>query len=114
MFVFGQLASCFAVVLKQINLYFVDTFQGQERTKFVFQGVHETICFGPASQPWDEDEEPINQIVCIGRNLDRAVSIVRMSPTADLHIWPSALLPLQLLRPRLIVRYWLPVYTNMC
>ncbi|KAL4427856.1 hypothetical protein ABPG75_001945 [Micractinium tetrahymenae] len=47
--------------------------QGQERTKFVFQGVHETICFGPAATGWGEDEEPINQIVFIGRDLDRKV-----------------------------------------
>jgi G3E family GTPase len=47
--------------------------QGQERTKFMFQGVHETICFGPAATGWAEDEEPINQIVFIGRSLSRKV-----------------------------------------
>lgn len=47
--------------------------QGQERTKFVFQGVHETICFGPAATGWREDEETVNQIVFIGRDLDRKV-----------------------------------------
>lgn len=45
--------------------------KGQERTKFVFQGVHETICFGPAATGWREDEETVNQIVFIGRDLDR-------------------------------------------
>lgn len=39
----------------------------------MFQGVHETICFGPAATGWQEDEEPINQIVFIGRDLDRKV-----------------------------------------
>lgn len=46
--------------------------KGQDRTKFVFQGVHETICFGPAASGWPEGEEPINQIVFIGRDLNRS------------------------------------------
>lgn len=46
--------------------------KGQEKMKFVFQGVHETICFGPAASGWREGEEPLNQIVFIGRNLPRA------------------------------------------
>lgn len=45
--------------------------KGQPKTKFVFQGVHETICFGPSTNGWNEGEEPINQVVFIGRNLDR-------------------------------------------
>lgn len=45
--------------------------KGQERTKFVFQGVHETICFGPAASGWGEGEKPINQIVFIGRSLPK-------------------------------------------
>lgn len=45
--------------------------KGQPKTKFVFQGVHETICFGPSTSGWSEGEEPINQVVFIGRNLDR-------------------------------------------
>ncbi|GAB4819489.1 hypothetical protein N2152v2_006535 [Parachlorella kessleri] len=45
--------------------------KGQEKTKFMFQGVHETICFGPAASGWADGEEPINQIVFIGRNLNR-------------------------------------------
>ena len=47
--------------------------QGQEATKFVFQGVHETICFGPAATGWHASEAPpLNQIVFIGRHLNRA------------------------------------------
>jgi G3E family GTPase len=37
----------------------------------VFQGVHETICYGPSDKPWGEDEPRINQIVFIGRGLNR-------------------------------------------
>ena len=40
----------------------------------MFQGVHETICFGPAATGWGEGEAPLNQIVFIGRNLARRVS----------------------------------------
>ncbi|KAI7839262.1 hypothetical protein COHA_006960 [Chlorella ohadii] len=45
--------------------------KGQEATKFVFQGVHETICFGPAATGWAAGEAPVNQIVFIGRDLNR-------------------------------------------
>ncbi len=45
--------------------------KGQEGTRFVFQGVHETVCFGPAATGWPADEEVVNKIVFIGRNLDR-------------------------------------------
>ena len=45
--------------------------KGQESTKFVFQGVHETVCFGPTAEGWGENEERLSQIVFIGRNLDR-------------------------------------------
>lgn len=48
--------------------------QGYGNKKFVFQGVHETICYGPADKPWAEGEQPMNQIVFIGRGLDRKVS----------------------------------------
>jgi G3E family GTPase len=37
----------------------------------VFQGVHETICYGPGERPWAEDEPRVNHIVFIGRGLDR-------------------------------------------
>ena len=39
--------------------------------KFVFQGVHETICYGPADKPWAEGEARVNQIVFVGRGLCR-------------------------------------------
>ena len=47
--------------------------QGYGNKKFVFQGVHETICYGPADKPWGADEPQVNQIVFIGRGLDRKV-----------------------------------------
>mmetsp|Transcript_18050 Transcript_18050/g.23438 ORF Transcript_18050/g.23438 Transcript_18050/m.23438 type:complete len:81 (-) Transcript_18050:246-488(-) len=47
------------------------SFEGQGTTKFVFQGVHETINFGPAAKPWGDDEERVSKIVFIGRNLNR-------------------------------------------
>jgi G3E family GTPase len=48
------------------------SFHGQGETKFVFQGVHEQINFGPAAQPWKAGEEKINKFVFIGKALDRA------------------------------------------
>lgn len=45
--------------------------QGYGNQRFVFQGVHETICYGPSDKPWGETEPRINQIVFIGRKLDR-------------------------------------------
>uniref|UniRef100_A0A7S2RIA0 CobW C-terminal domain-containing protein n=1 Tax=Eucampia antarctica TaxID=49252 RepID=A0A7S2RIA0_9STRA len=47
------------------------SFHGQGDTKFVFQGVHEQINFGPADKPWKEGEERINKFVFIGKNLNR-------------------------------------------
>lgn len=47
-------------------------FHGQGDTKFVFQGVHEQINFGPAKEPWKAGEERLNKFVFIGRGLDRA------------------------------------------
>lgn len=44
---------------------------GYGQQKFVFQGVHETICYGPCGEVWKEDELKLNQIVFIGRRLDR-------------------------------------------
>lgn len=46
-------------------------FHGQGNAKFVFQGVHEQINFGPASEPWGENEERINKFVFIGKDLNR-------------------------------------------
>lgn len=47
------------------------SFNGQGDTKFVFQGVHEQINFGPAKEPWKEGETRVNKFVFIGKNLDR-------------------------------------------
>lgn len=47
------------------------SFHGQGDTKFVFQGVHEQINFGPAKEPWKEDEERVNKFVFIGKDLNR-------------------------------------------
>lgn len=47
------------------------SFHGQGDTKFVFQGVHEQINFGPANEGWKEGEERINKFVFIGKNLDK-------------------------------------------
>lgn len=46
------------------------SFHGQT-SKFVFQGVHEQINFGPAKEPWKDGEERINKFVFIGKNLNR-------------------------------------------
>ncbi len=47
------------------------SFQGQGDIKFVFQGVHEQINFGPAKEPWAPNETRINKFVFIGKNLNR-------------------------------------------
>ncbi len=47
------------------------SFHGQGDTKFVFQGVHEQINFGPAKKPWGAGEKKENKFVFIGKNLDR-------------------------------------------
>lgn len=47
------------------------SFKGQGNTKFVFQGVHENINFGPSSKPWGDDEERVSTMVFIGRNLNK-------------------------------------------
>ena len=46
-------------------------FAGQGDAKFVFQGVHEQIHFGPSNATWGKDEPRINKMVFIGRKLDR-------------------------------------------
>lgn len=48
------------------------SFHGQGNVKFVFQGVHEQINFGPAAEPWKEGEKKINKFVFIGKDLNRA------------------------------------------
>jgi G3E family GTPase len=47
------------------------SFHGQGDTKFVFQGVHEQINFGPAKEPWKAGETRVNKFVFIGKNLNR-------------------------------------------
>jgi len=47
------------------------SFHGQGNVKFVFQGVHEQINFGPAKEGWKEGENRLNKFVFIGKNLDR-------------------------------------------
>ena len=44
---------------------------GQGSTKFVFQGVHESINFGPAAEDWKEGETRVNKMVFIGKDLDK-------------------------------------------
>ena len=39
------------------------SFSDQGDTKFVFQGVHEQINFGPADTPWKEKEERLSKLV---------------------------------------------------
>lgn len=45
-------------------------FSDQGDTKFVFQGVHEQINFGPSDKPWGENEPRVSKMVFIGKNLD--------------------------------------------
>ena len=49
--------------------------QGYDSQKFVFQGVHETICYGPCDSTWKEGEPRVSQIVFIGRGLNRKALI---------------------------------------
>lgn len=45
-------------------------FADQGDTKFVFQGVHDQINFGPSERPWAADEPRISKVVFIGKSLD--------------------------------------------
>jgi G3E family GTPase len=45
-------------------------FSNQGDIKFVFQGVHEQVNFGPAENPWKEGEKRISKMVFIGKNID--------------------------------------------
>ncbi|KAJ1440795.1 CobW/HypB/UreG, nucleotide-binding domain-containing protein [Ochromonadaceae sp. CCMP2298] len=45
-------------------------FAGQGDVKFVFQGVHEQINFGPSEHPWGEGVPRDTKMVFIGKNLD--------------------------------------------
>jgi G3E family GTPase len=48
-------------------------FEGQGDVKFVFQGVHEQVNFGPSEKPWAEGEERVSKLVFIGKNLEPEV-----------------------------------------
>jgi len=45
-------------------------FANQGDTKFVFQGVHEQINFGPSEKPFEANESRESKMVFIGKNLD--------------------------------------------
>jgi G3E family GTPase len=45
-------------------------FANQGDTKFVFQGVHEQINFGPSERPFAADELRESKMVFIGKNID--------------------------------------------
>jgi G3E family GTPase len=45
-------------------------FADQGDIKFVFQGVHDQINFGPSEKPWGADEPRVSKVVFIGKNLD--------------------------------------------
>ena len=45
-------------------------FANQGDTKFVFQGVHEQINFGPSEKPFGPNETRVSKMVFIGKNLD--------------------------------------------
>lgn len=45
-------------------------FAGQGNVKYVFQGVHEQINFGPCDDPWKDDEKKISKLVFIGKGLN--------------------------------------------
>lgn len=45
-------------------------FAGQGNVKYVFQGVHEQINFGPCEDPWKDDEKKISKLVFIGKGLN--------------------------------------------
>jgi G3E family GTPase len=58
---------------KAVDLYRskgILAFADQGDTKFVFQGVHEQIQFGPTDKPWAADEPKQSKMVFIGKNLD--------------------------------------------
>ena len=45
-------------------------FSNQGDVKYVFQGVHEQVNFGPAENPWKEGETRISKMVFIGKNIN--------------------------------------------
>merc|ERR1712241_1269354 len=47
------------------------SFHGQGDVKFVFQGIHDQVQFGPASELWKDNEARTNKFVFIGKGLNR-------------------------------------------
>ena len=45
-------------------------FSNQGDIKYVFQGVHEQVNFGPAENSWKEGEARVSKMVFIGKNID--------------------------------------------
>jgi G3E family GTPase len=45
-------------------------FAGQGNVKYVFQGVHEQINFGPCEDPWKDGEQRMSKLVFIGKELN--------------------------------------------
>ncbi|KAG2435738.1 hypothetical protein HXX76_006934 [Chlamydomonas incerta] len=45
--------------------------QGYGNTRFVIRGSREGLGYGPAEQPWQPQEQRVNQLVFIGRGLDK-------------------------------------------
>lgn len=62
-----------AVALKD---WFAHLVQGKDK-KFVFQGVHANIDYGPVKEGWLLTEDKVNKVVFIGKNLDRKVRTVK-------------------------------------
>jgi G3E family GTPase len=52
------------------SLIGVLAFADQGDLKFVFQGVHDQIQFGPSDHPWSPEEHRLSKMVFIGKNLD--------------------------------------------
>ena len=82
---------------KAIDMYRtkgVLAFKDQGDTKFVFQGVHEQINFGPSAIPWGPTEVRTSKMVFIGKNLDYEFlreSLVKCSePTAKVNMHKRA------------------------
>lgn len=46
-------------------------FKNEEKSRYVFQGVHEQINFNVSTVPWAEGEEKCCKVVFIGRDLNK-------------------------------------------
>ncbi|PNW72038.1 hypothetical protein CHLRE_16g685000v5 [Chlamydomonas reinhardtii] len=73
--------------------------QGCGNTKFVVRGSREGLGYGPAEQEWQPLEQRINQMVFIGRGLDREELTAGFStcvhapapPAVPLPLWPGCI-----------------------